>query len=181
LTGVGCDDCCCRLSHWLGEKGPEKTVTRGEAGAITQNAVTKIRLNPFDVEADRYDLWFGSCEGKAIFEIENNCLRTLIQTATGLWLEVGVGSGRFATSLGISEGVDPSMEMLTIAARRGVHVLRGIGEDLPYQDATFEGVLLVTTLCFLMDPKRALSECRRVLRASGTLALAIIPTESPWG
>jgi SAM-dependent methyltransferase len=156
--------------------------TQGEVGTIIQNAdPIRRRLYPFDAEADRYDLWFESREGKAIFEIEKNCLRTLIQTFTGLWLEVGVGSGRFATSLGISGGVDPSIEMLIIAARRGVQVLLGIGEDLPYRAATFDGVLLVTTLCFLIDPKRTLLECRRVLRAGGTLAIGIIPADSPWG
>lgn len=173
--------CSRRLRRWFGEEEHERSGKPREAGTITRNAVTKRRLYSFDVEADRYDLWFESREGKAIFEIEKNCLRTLIKTFTGLWLEVGVGSGRFATSLGISEAVDPSLGMLTIAARRGVHVLRGIGEDLPYQDATFDGVLLVTTLCFLIDPKRTLSECRRVLRSRGALAIGAIPAESAWG
>lgn len=139
------------------------------------------RSSPFDAEADRYDLWFESREGKAIFEIEKNCLRALIQTDTGRWLEVGVGSGRFATSVGISVGVDPSMRILTIAARRGIHVVRGTGEDLPYQDATFDGILMVTTLCFLTDVKKTLSECHRVLHSRGTLVVAIVPAESAWG
>jgi len=139
------------------------------------------RSSLFDLEADRYDSWFESCEGKAIFEIEKNCLRALIQTDTGRWLEVGVGSGRFATSLGISVGVDPSMRMLTIAARRGIHVVRGTGEDLPYQDATFDGILMVTTLCFLTDVKKTLLECHRVLHSRETLVVAIVPAESAWG
>ena len=133
------------------------------------------------MDAERYDLWFESREGEAIFEIEKHCLRALIQTVTGLWLEVGLGSGRFATSLGISEGVDPSSGMLAIAARRNVHAVRGIGEDLPYQDAAFDGVLMVTTLCFLIDPERTLTECARVLRRSGTLVVGIVPAESSWG
>lgn len=135
----------------------------------------------FDVEADRYDLWFESREGKTIFEIETNCLRSLVPIDKGLWLEVGVGSGRFAKSLGITEGVDPSQGMLSIAARRDIHAVRGIGEDLPYQDATFDGVLMVTTLCFLTDPTRTLSECLRVLRHRGVLVVGIVPAESSWG
>ena len=139
------------------------------------------RSSLFNVDADRYDLWFESRKGHAIFQIEKNCLRSLIQTVTGLWLEVGVGSGRFATSLGISEGVDPSHEMLSIAARRDIHVVRGIGEDLPYQDATFDGILMVTTLCFLTDVKKTLSECHRVLCPRGALVAGIVPAESDWG
>jgi len=147
----------------------------------SRSEMQREKPSPFDVEADRYDQWFESHEGKAIFEIEKNGLRALIQTVTGLWLEVGAGSGRFATSLGISEGVDPSLGMVTIAARRGIHVVRGTGEDLPYQDAIFHGVLTVTTLCFLINPKRTLSECRRVLRPFGTLVGGIVPAESSWG
>jgi ubiquinone/menaquinone biosynthesis C-methylase UbiE len=139
------------------------------------------RPSPFDSEANRYDYWFQSRDGKAIFEIEKDCLRTLVQTVTGLWLEVGIGSGRFAMSLGISEGVDPSLVMVTIAARRGIHVVRGIGEDLPFQDAIFDGILMVTTLCFLTSPRRALSECHRVVHPLGTLVVAIVPAASTWG
>jgi SAM-dependent methyltransferase len=105
----------------------------------------------------------------------------LIQTVSGMWLEVGLGTGRFATSLGISGGVDPSLGMLAIAARRNVQAVRGIGENLPYQDGAFDGVLMVTTLCFLIDPKRTLSECARVLRRTGTLVVGIVPAESSWG
>jgi ubiquinone/menaquinone biosynthesis C-methylase UbiE len=133
------------------------------------------------MEADRYDLWFESREGKAIFEIEKNCLRALVQIITGLWLEVGVGSGRFATSLGISEGVDPSLGMLDIAARHGLRLVSGIGEELSYRDATFDGILMITTLCFLTDVRRTVAECRRVLRPRGILVVGIVPDESAWG
>jgi len=137
--------------------------------------------NPFDVAADVYDSWFESEEGKPIFEIEKTCLRALLPDQEGRWLEVGVGSGRFAMSLGISEGVDPSLGMLSIAAGRKIHAVRGIGEDLPYRDAIFDGVLMVTTLCFLISPKRTLSECHRVLHSRGTLVVAIVPAGSAWG
>jgi hypothetical protein len=43
----------------------------------------------FDVEADRYDEWSESREGKAVFEIQKKCPRALAQTVSGLWLEVG--------------------------------------------------------------------------------------------
>jgi ubiquinone/menaquinone biosynthesis C-methylase UbiE len=137
--------------------------------------------SPFDADADRYDLWFESREGKTIFDIEKTCLKSLIQVCKGLWLEVGVGTGRFASALGISEGVDPSSRRLEIASQRSIHTVLGVGEQLPYHDETFDGVLIVTTLCFLMDPKRTLSECRRVLRRTSILVLGIVPVESSWG
>jgi len=134
----------------------------------------------FDTEADRYDLWFESHQGKAIFKIEQACLQALLRSCKGRWLEVGVGSGRFAAALGIGDGLDPSSAMVALAARRGIGVVRGIGEALPYRDGTFDGVLIVTTLCFVADAKRTLSECRRVLRPNGTLVVGIVPAESAW-
>lgn len=138
-------------------------------------------MNPFDVEAERYDLWFESGKGKAIFEIEQSCLRMLIPCCEGRWLEVGVGTGRFAEALGISEGVDPSLRMLAIAATRGIHTIHGAAESLPYQTATFDGVLMVTTICFLTNAKKAVAEIHRVLRPNGVLVVGIVPAESPWG
>lgn len=135
----------------------------------------------FDTEAGRCDLWFESHQGKAIFEIEQACLRALLRSCKGRWLEVGVGSGRFAGALGISDGLDPSPAMLALAARRGIDTVRGRGEELPYRDATFDGILMVTTLCFLTDPKTTLSECHRVLRHGGSLVVGIVPAESSWG
>jgi len=135
----------------------------------------------FDTEADRYDQWFESDEGKAIFGIEQACLRALLPSCEGRWLEVGVGSGRFATALGISNGLDPSSAMLALAARRGIDIVRGLGEELPYRDGMFDGILLVTALCFVTDAKQTLWECHRVLRRNGILILGIVPAESPWG
>jgi len=37
-------------------------------------------------------------------------------------LEIGVGTGRFASPLGIEYGIDPSEKMLEIAKKRGVKV-----------------------------------------------------------
>jgi len=147
----------------------------------SRSEMQREKPSPFDLEADRYDLWFESRGGKAIFEIEKSCLRTLLQPCKGRWLEVGVGSGRFAAAFGISEGLDPSWAMLAIASRRSIRTVCGVGEDLPYGDATFEGVLMVTTLCFVSDAERSLSECHRVLRNGGTLVVGIVPARSAWG
>jgi ubiquinone/menaquinone biosynthesis C-methylase UbiE len=135
----------------------------------------------FDTAAEQYDLWFESPDGKAIFEIEKNSLLLLLLSERDRWLEVGVGSGRFSASFGISEGIDPSSGMLAIAAQRRIHLVRGIAEDLPYRDAIFHGILMVTTLCFLRDPKRALAEFYRILGFRGTLVVGMIPAEGAWG
>ena len=136
---------------------------------------------PFNMYAERYDSWFESAEGQAIFEIETKCLWHAMGTIQGRWLEVGVGTGRVATRLGISEGIDPSRSMLALAVPRGIHAVQGVAEDLPYVDSSFEGVVMVTTLCFLGDPVIALSECFRVLNTHGSLVVGIVPAGSAWG
>lgn len=137
--------------------------------------------NPFDENAERYDAWFDSPRGRAIFQSEVGCLRPLVTDAFRPWLEVGVGTGRFAQALGVECGIDPSSAMLEIAARRAVNTRQGAGEELPHEDCSFGGVLIVVSLCFVSEPERVLCEAARVLRSDGRLVLGIIPADSPWG
>lgn len=138
-------------------------------------------MNPFDKLAQRYDRWFDSRRGQAIFDAEVACLRELMPDQAGRWLEVGVGTGRFAEALRIGEGVDPSLPMLEMAQRRGIRVKPGYGEELPYAKGLFDGVLMVVTVCFLSDPGKAFEECSRVLKEAGCLVVGLVPADSPWG
>ena len=135
----------------------------------------------FDPIAESYDRWYDSPEGRIIFKAELSCLRMLCGQCPGRWLEVGVGTGRFASSLGIGEGIDPSPRMLEFAARRGIRTYEGLSEALPFPDGTFDGVLLAAALCFIEDPGQALRECHRILTPDGRLLLGDIPADSPWG
>lgn len=135
----------------------------------------------FDLIAEEYDRWYDEPEGRASFAAELECLRALVGQVEGEWLEVGVGTGRFAHGLGISKGVDPSPQMLEAATERGIQVFEGVAEELPFFPESFDGVLMALTLCFVTDAQRALEECERVLRRGGRLLLGVIPADSPWG
>ena len=135
----------------------------------------------FDRLADRYDAWFDSAQGSAIFKAEVQCLRRLLPRDLSGWVEVGVGTGRFAAALGIPEGVDPSAPMLEKAAERGVRTHQAKAENSPYPAASLDGILLVVTLCFLDEPEKAMREFARILKASGQLLAGIVPADSPWG
>jgi SAM-dependent methyltransferase len=135
----------------------------------------------FDPIAESYDRWYDSPEGRIIFGAELTCFRQLCRPCLGRWLEVGVGTGRFASALGIGEGVDPSPRMLELAAKRGIRTYEGCAEALPFPDGTFDGILLAAALCFIKDPEKALRECRRVMKPAGRLLLGDIPADSPWG
>ncbi len=136
--------------------------------------------NPFEEFAEQYDAWFEE-EGELIFPTELSALRRVTEGLPRPWLEVGVGSGRFAAGLGIDVGLDPAERLLEMARRRNVAVVRGRGEDLPFPAGSFGGVFLIVTLCFVEDPLAVLRECRRVLWEGGGLVVGLVPAESPWG
>jgi ubiquinone/menaquinone biosynthesis C-methylase UbiE len=135
----------------------------------------------FDPIAEQYDAWYDTPKGQALFATELECLRPLVEHMGEARLEIGVGTGRFAEALGISHGVDPAPKPLELAASRGINTSCAAGEQLPYADGKFDGVLIAFTLCFVNDPEQVLREVNRVLRANGELVLGIIPRGSPLG
>lgn len=134
----------------------------------------------FDAYADRYDAWYDSQTGKILFTTELACLRPLLELFPRPYLEVGVGTGRFAEALGIEYGLDPSSRALEKARRRGVKVTLGSGETLPFPDTHFGGVLLAFTLCFVSQPVKVIQEIWRVLLPGGGLVLGLLLKETPW-
>jgi ubiquinone/menaquinone biosynthesis C-methylase UbiE len=95
-------------------------------------------------------------------------------------LEIGVGTGRFAEALGIEYGVDISGRVLEFAKRRGITVVEGSGERLPFPDESFGSIFIIVTLCFVENPEKVLEEASRVLTRDGRLILGLILKESPW-
>ncbi len=136
------------------------------------------RTAAFDRYADRYDAWFD--RHPAVYASELAAVRVLWPPVREA-LEVGVGTGRFAEPLGIRYGLDPSPAMRALARRRGIQVVEGVAEALPFPDRRFEAVLMVTTLCFVDDPSRALREAYRVLQPGGFLVIGFIDRNSPLG
>ncbi|NHX37738.1 MULTISPECIES: class I SAM-dependent methyltransferase [Halolamina] len=133
---------------------------------------------PFEERTAQYEAWFD--DNEAAYRAELAALRRLVPSP-GDGLEIGVGSARFAAPLGIGVGVDPAAAMLDIARERGVDVVRGVAESLPFGDGTFDTALLVTTICFVDDIPRTLAEAARVLGPDGRLVIGYIDKESPVG
>ena len=119
--------------------------------------MTGPKTAPFNAYHERYEAWFR--RHPAAYHSELLAVRALLPWQ-GLGLEIGVGTGRFAAPLGISVGLDPSAEMLAYAAERGISSIQGVAEDLPFKNAVFDYGFIVTTICFVDNPKTMLHDKR---------------------
>jgi SAM-dependent methyltransferase len=71
--------------------------------------------------------------------------------------------------------------MRRLARERGVGVICGKAEALPFRDGRLDYDLMVTVICFFDDVRQAFREAYRVLKPSGSLVVAFIDRESPLG
>jgi SAM-dependent methyltransferase len=137
-------------------------------------------VSPFNDLAQEYDAWFDR-DGSLIFFIEVQAFRRLLPSLPKPWLEIGVGSGRFAQALGIEAGIDPSIKLVEMARKRGINGFLGRGEEELFDEESFGMVFLIVTLCFLDLPLEVLKETSRILMPGGKIVLGLVLKESPWG
>jgi len=136
------------------------------------------KIEPFEKFPDRYDEWFRI--NHYTYQSELHAMKDLLPES-GIGMEIGIGTGRFAKPLGIKLGLEPSSEMREIARSRGIEVIDGVAESLPFNSEQFDYVLMVTTICFLDDINAAFKEVFRVLKSHGFFIVGFIDKESPLG
>jgi len=136
------------------------------------------KATQFDECTADYDAWFDSHHD--LYQAELAAVRSLLPTC-GKGIEIGVGTGRFAASLGIAVGVEPSPQMAEMARLRGINVIEGVAEALPFDDGSFDFALMVTVDCFLSDVTKAFHEAYRILKTNGVLIVGFIDRESALG
>lgn len=137
------------------------------------------KTGPFDTYCDAYDEWFE--KNSELYHTELEAIRRLVPSPCDKGVEVGVGSARFAAALGIPIGVEPSLSMALRAKKRGVQVVRGVAEALPFSNGGVAFVTMVTTICFVDDIPLSFREAYRVLRPGGCLIVGFIDKESELG
>ncbi len=162
--------------HSVYESGLVSTLEHnpGSVGA----SLTVPRIAPFESDHLRYDTWF--VRHTATYQSELLAVRALLPWR-GLGLSIGVGTGRFAGPLGVRVGIDPARAVLGYAVKRGISVVRGVAEALPFTDGSFDYALSVTTICFVDNVAAMLEEAYRVLRPGGTLVIGFIDRASDLG
>ncbi|MDJ0646563.1 MAG: class I SAM-dependent methyltransferase [Flavobacteriaceae bacterium] len=132
-----------------------------------------IQTEIFNKNVEDYEAWYEKYP--QVYQSELMAIKehmiTLPENIRGI--EVGLGTGRFAQPLDINEGVEPSEEMAKKAIKRGVEVIKGVAERLPYADMQFDFVLFVT-ICHLDNLKLALEQTYRVLKPKGAVIIGFL-------
>jgi len=145
-------------------------------------------LRRFNELANTYEEWFATRLGSFVARREKELIIALLRPRVGeAMLEVGSGTGYFLREIARSGarcvGVEPSSAMIDIAASRSGHAIdyvRARGESLPVRDASFDGLLYMTTLEFMEDVDAALREAMRVVRPDGRLVIGVLNANGPW-
>jgi ubiquinone/menaquinone biosynthesis C-methylase UbiE len=136
------------------------------------------KVEPFEKHTNQYEEWFQ--KNVFAYESELNAIRRFLPEH-GMGIEIGVGSGLFAAPLGITVGVEPSNAMAALARERGINVIDGVAEALPFDDNQFDFALMVTTLCFLDDVEASFREVFRVIKHGGCFLCGFVDRESFLG
>jgi SAM-dependent methyltransferase len=136
------------------------------------------KTDPFDKYSGDYEKWFET--NIHAYESEIRAVSHFIPEK-GRGVEIGIGSGLFAQPLGISEGIDPSLEMRKIANSRGLHTQHGVAENIPLEDKSYDYALMVTTICFVDDPEKSVDEIWRILKDGGRIIIGFVDKNSKIG
>jgi SAM-dependent methyltransferase len=136
------------------------------------------KILPFQRYTARYEKWFE--DNPWVYQAELKAIESLLPEGQ-YGVEIGIGTGRFAEPLGITIGIDPSSHMRRIAQKKGIKVVDAVAESLPFKNALFEFVLMVTTICFVDDINKSFAEAFRVLLRGGYLIIGLVDRNSPLG
>lgn len=136
------------------------------------------KTEPFDKYLNDYEEWF--YQHRYVYESELKAVSYFIPEGKK-GVEIGTGSGRFSIPFGIKDGVEPSRMMRRFAGFLGLNMINGTAEDIPLPDESYDFVLMVTTICFVDDPRLAFREVNRILKPGGIFIVGLVDKASPLG
>lgn len=143
----------------------------------------------FDDWPERYDRWFETPLGKAVFKHERALVLDMLRPARGeRILDGGSGTGLFTRAFADRGadivGLDISWAMLRWARQKNEtgsrRLVTGEMTRLPFGDGLFDKTVSVTALEFIADEKGAVAELFRVTKPGGIIVVATLNSLSPW-
>ena len=138
----------------------------------------------FDQYASAYDAWF--LDNRNVLYSEVNLVASTLQDA-GRVLSVGCGSGLFEKILRdeygitITDGIEPSEGMASIARKRGMNVTVTTAEAADFGKGDYDTLLFNGTPSYIDDLKGVVHKAYEALPAGGRIILIDVPKESSYG
>jgi ubiquinone/menaquinone biosynthesis C-methylase UbiE len=129
---------------------------------VTEIPGNKVTREQVERAYTRYRFASEVCEGKDVLEV-----------ACG----PGLGLGYLAQKAKKVVGGDYTENLLKVAKehyKERIDVLRLDAHTLPFQEDTFDVVILYEAIYYLENPEEFIDECRRVLRENGTLLICTV-------
>lgn len=139
--------------------------------------IEPLQASAFEEEAPDFDSWFEN--NKTVFESELKAEKKFIDDPQKA-VSIGVGSGLFASRLGIKYGVEPARGMAELAREKNIEVMRGKAEEVPLPNGEFDTVLMSTILSYVDDPQKAVDEAYRILKSGGNLIVSFLAKEGSY-
>jgi len=139
------------------------------------NKFREFEYQGWQQSVDQYHSSFGSLTTQAI-----ETLLDAVQAMEGTTLlDIATGPGYVAAQALKRQckviGVDFSEAMITKAQKLNPNIkfVQGIAEDLPFEEAQFDAVVMNFGILHLAEPDKAISEAFRVIRPQGQLAFTV--------
>jgi hydroxymethylpyrimidine/phosphomethylpyrimidine kinase len=149
----------------------------GSGNGPLYHKIEPLQPSAFEEEAGDFDAWFD--KNRIIFDSELLAEKQFLKNP-GKAISIGVGSGLFASKLGIKYGVEPAKGMADLARKRGIEVKIGTAEKVPFPNGMFDTVLLSTILSYAKDPQQAVYEAYRILKPGGHVVISYLTREGSY-
>jgi ubiquinone/menaquinone biosynthesis C-methylase UbiE len=139
--------------------------------------------------ADSYDKWYDTARGAMYDRLEKKAFDHLLQKSyyDKNLLEIGCGTGhwsKYFSEKGFKVvGIDTSEEMINIAGKKNIPnccFQVADGQNLPFADNSFDIAASITTLEFVENPGKLLSEMARCVKPKGRLLFGVLNSLSSY-
>jgi ubiquinone/menaquinone biosynthesis C-methylase UbiE len=146
-----------------------------EPSSGVQTSFRDLEQKGWTAKASAYDAWAGAVTAGAAEPLldaaEVRPGKRMLDVACG----PGYGAGRAAASGATAIGVDFAPTMIAEARRRfpGIDFREGDGENLAFEDGSFDAVICAFGLLHMPEPDKAIAEAHRVLRSGGRYAFTV--------